>query len=173
MKGKIAIAGVLAMVSASTASANGSTQCITDPEMHALVAYVLPSVIAKAGNICGPQLAAGSYFNTALPQLHSRLDQGKDAAWPMAKSAFFKFSSEKDARTMGVLPDRSLRPLLDDIITEKLALKIDGSTCASANDIAEALAPLSPEQTVHLVATILITVARKDHKLPSCPREAG
>jgi len=62
------------------------------------------------------------------------------------------------------------KPLVDEILAEKMSLKVEAPMCGEINDIAEALAPLSPDQSVHLLATIFNAVARKDKSMRSCPR---
>lgn len=166
------LAAALALCATAPVQAAATADCINRAEMHGLVAYFLPDVIAKVAEGCSPHLPAESYLRTGLPRLAVPLNQGKAGVWPAAKAAFFKMGKAEDVAAMSALPDEALRPLIDAAITAQLPIKLDAATCADVNEITEALAPLSADQTVRLVATIFSTVARDDKKMRSCPREA-
>ena len=166
-------AGLALCLSSVAARAQSDPPCITVREMHGLVAYFMPAVLEEVSTNCAARLPESSYLRAGLRPLQTSLDQGKEAAWPLARAAFFKISNAKDAKTMTSLSDRALRPLVDEVLGEKMKIPVDGQMCGEINDIAEALAPLSPDQTIHLLATIFNTVARKDRTVRSCPRQAG
>ena len=172
MKGKIAAIPVLALCLSASVQAQPQRlrPCITDREMHGLVAYFLPAVIDEVSANCSVHLPAASFLRAGLPRLQSALSENKEAAWPLARAAFFKIADSKDGKQMAKLSDRALRPLVDEILAEKMSLKVDAPMCGEISDIAEALAPLSPDQSVHLLATIFNAVARKDKSMRSCPR---
>ena len=164
-----AAAAAIALCAASSIQA-APRACVTSAEMHGMVAYFLPAVLENVGKNCSAYAPASSYLRTGLPNLQVQLREGREAAWPMAKSAFFKLGGQKDVRTMASLSDDALRPLVDDVLGSKFSISVDAAKCGEINDIAEALGPLNAPQTVHLIATVLSTAARKDNKLSSCPR---
>lgn len=165
-----AAATAIALCSATALEAAPRGTCISSAEMHGMVAYFLPAVLDNVAKNCSAYTPASGYLRTGLPNLQAQLREGREAAWPMAKSAFFKLGGQKDARTMAMLSDDALRPMVDDILGSKFSISVDAAKCGEINDIAEALAPLNAPQTVHLLASILSTVARKDRKMTSCPR---
>jgi hypothetical protein len=162
----------LALGSVVPAQAAEPARCITPREMEGLISYFLPNVIDEVSGNCGAHLAPDSYLRAHLPQLASQLSQTKGAAWPVAKAAFLKMASPTDAQAMTGLPDEALRPMVDQVMTQKISIPVTAQVCGDVNDIAEALAPLSAEQSVHLLAVIFTAAARKDNKLQSCPRES-
>ena len=164
-----AAAAAVALCSAGVLQA-APKPCVSSAEMHGMVAYFLPVVLENVAKNCSAYAPASAYLRAGLPGLQVQLREGRQAAWPMAKSAFFKLGGQKDARTMASLSDDALRPLVDDMLAAKFAIPVDAAKCGEINDIAEALAPLDAPQTVHLIATILSTAARKDNKMSSCPR---
>jgi hypothetical protein len=166
----IAIAASLSLVSVTTAQAAPAVICVTDQEMHGLVAFVLPDVLKKLSDNCATYLPPSSYFSTGLPKLLTGLNEGKDPAWPMAKAAFFKLGGPEKTNDMAKLSDRALRPLVDELVSQKLTMTVSAPLCGEANDIAESLSPLSATQTVHTVATLFNAFLRSDKKLGSCPR---
>jgi hypothetical protein len=168
-----AAAGLSLCLSGAQAQAQMERPCITDREMHGLVAYFLPAVLDELASNCNAHLPEGSYLRAGLPRLRTSLAEGKEAAWPAARAAFFKMSDAKDAKSMASLSDRALRPLVDELLAQKMSIKVNPPMCGEIDGIAEALAPLSPGETVHLIATIFNTVSRKDKKMRSCPRVEG
>ena len=171
MKPAIAFAtGVALTLSSTAARAQMEPTCITDTEMHGLIAYFLPSVLEEVTNNCRPHLSEGSYLRSSLPRLQASLAESKEDAWPMARAAFFKMSAAKDAKTMAKLSDKALRPLVDEVLAQKMSIKVTAPICGEIDSIAQALAPLSPIETVHLIATIFNAVARNDRTMRSCPR---
>lgn len=165
-----ALAAALALSLTATAQAAPRQACITSAEMHGMVAYFLPVVLDNVTSNCSAFAPASSYLRSGLPGLQVQLREGREANWPLAKSAFFKMGGQKEARTMASLSDDALRPLVDDILGSKFTIRVNAGTCAEIDTIAEAMSPLNGPQTVHLVATILSVAARKDNKIPSCPR---
>jgi hypothetical protein len=167
------IAAGLALCSLVPAQAATTSQCLNPQEMQGLVAYFLPDVLSQVTKNCAAYLPADSYLRTGLPRLASQLTANKPATWPVAKAAFFKLSDPKDIKDMGSLPDKALQPLVDAVIASKMSIPVTPSICGEVNDISEALAPLTGDQTVHLLATIFSAAARKDNQLRSCPRESN
>jgi hypothetical protein len=170
MKRTIAAAGLALFLSGAAAQAQAPRSCITDREMHGLVAYFLPAVLDELSNNCVPHLPESSYLRSGLPRLQTSLTEGKEAAWPTARAAFFKMSDLKEAKSLANLSDKALRPLVDEVLAQKMSIKVNAPMCGEIDGIAGALAPLSPDETVHLIATIFNTVARKDRKMRSCAR---
>lgn len=144
--------------------------CLTSAEMHGMVAYFLPNVLNEVGTGCAAHLPPGSYLRSGLGPLIAGLEAGRDAAWPAARAAFFKLAPTGDTKEIASISDRALRPLVDEMLAQKIKIPVNASTCGEINDIAEALAPLNGEQTIHLMASVLAAAARNDNKMRSCPR---
>ena len=165
------IVAAFTLCSTVSAQAAPSAPCITPPEMTGLIAYFLPDVIGEVSRNCSVHLSPDSYVRGPLTQMGTSLAQHKGEHWPTAKAAFLKMGTAKEAKEMASLPDEALRPLVDAAMASRMSIPVNAATCADVNDIAQALAPLSSEQTVDLLATIFNIAARKDNKLRSCPRE--
>jgi hypothetical protein len=165
------LATALALCATTTARAAPARTCLEADEVRGLVGYFLPEVLTEVSRNCSAHLRPDSYVRAGMPRLIAELTAHKPEAWPMARAAFFKLAEPKDAKTMAALPDETLHPIVDAMMTQKISIPVTPSSCADVNDVSEALAPLSGDETVQLVATILSTVARKDAKMPACPRE--
>ena len=89
-------AGVLALFSSAQLSAAPTAQCLSEPEVHGLVAYMLPSVAETVIERCAARLPASSYLNTRGNGLVSQLRLGQSAAWPTARDAMAKMAGKDD-----------------------------------------------------------------------------
>ncbi len=171
MIGKLTAAtAAIALCTTGAVQAAPRRACISSAEMHGMVAYFLPVVIENVTGRCSAYTASSAYLRAGLPSLQMQLREGREGAWPMARSAFFKLSRQKDVRTMATLSDDALRPMVDDVLGAKFDIAVDAATCGEINDITQALAPLDAPQTVNLLAAVLSAAARKDNRIPSCPR---
>lgn len=168
----VSLAASLALVVAMPARAAAPEPCINPAEMHGLIAYFLPEVIGEVTRNCSAQVPPGSYLRSGLPRIGAELKSRNEEFWPTARSAFFKMSKARDAKAMAALSDEALKPMVDAMMAEKIKIPVRPADCADVNDITESLAPLSADQTVHLLATIFGAVARRDSTMRSCPREA-
>jgi hypothetical protein len=144
--------------------------CLTSAELRGMVGYFLPNVLNEVATGCAAHLPAGSFLRNGMAPLMDGLAQGREAAWPAARSAFFKLSPAGETKEMASLSDKALRPLVDELLTQKMRIPVNAAICGEVNDIAEALAPLDSAQTVRLFAAILAAAGRNDSKLRSCPR---
>ncbi|MFT4026534.1 MAG: hypothetical protein QM676_07010 [Novosphingobium sp.] len=145
--------------------------CITDAEVHGLVGYFLPNVLQEVTGKCAAFLPAEAYLRRGMPGLIERLQAGREAAWPQARTGFFKFApNERDIRA-AKLSDAQLREVVDQVLAREISIPMTADVCGEVNDIAEAMAPLDPQQTIHLVAAILNTAGRKAKSLNTCPRQ--
>lgn len=168
-------AGILALAASAQVQAaqtqNAST-CVAPAEMHGLVAYFLPTVLDSTIKTCSAHLPSDAFLRTSAPQLVTRLNAGKDAAWPMAKSAFIKISGKDQGdATFERMPEDVLRPFIEAAITTEVAPSIKAKDCKDVNRIAATLEPLPPENLVALVTEILNVAARGDRKIASCPAD--
>ncbi len=146
--------------------------CLTSSELHGMVGYFLPNVLTEVAAGCTAHLPPGSYLRSGMVPLMDGLSQGRESAWPAARAAFFKLSPAGETKEMASLSDRALRPLVDEVLAQKMRIPVNASICGEVNDIVEALNPLNSAQIVHLVASILAAAGRNDSKLRSCPRAA-
>jgi hypothetical protein len=145
--------------------------CITPAEMRGGIAYFLPPVIAEVQDRCKAHLGSESYLLTRAGDISTRLAASKLQHWPLARTVFLKMGDQSDSAKLAKMPDEALRPLVDSMLGALLTIKVSSTTCGEINDITEALAPLDADQTVNLIATVFSTVARKDRKVRSCPRD--
>lgn len=143
-----------------------SEPCITNAEVQGAVAYVLPILLRTVSDKCSALLPANAYLRTASPGLVRELEASQNRAWPQARALLIKFAREDKA--MVALSDEALRPIVDQIVGKKLEIRVEVGMCGDVNDIAEAVAPLSPDQTVNLFATILNIAGRHDKKMRTC-----
>lgn len=154
-------------------AAQSTVPCMTDAEIRGLVSYVAPTLMNRVRQECRRDLSTDGYLMQRLPDLAAELEEGKDAAWPMAKAAFLKFGKTGKSKAIDLsgLPDRFMRPLVDAAVASEVDLKLTPVVCADIEDIMEPLAPLPSASLVDVVTVALSIAARKDDKMRSCPKQ--
>lgn len=152
----LATLGCAALLTAPgiAAAAESAAPCLTPAEFTSLSSYALPSVITGVAQQCTQTLPGEAYLTRSGSQLAQRYAARKAASWPGAKAAFMKFSGSnaEAAQLFKAMPDESLQPLLDGIITSMIATKLPTTQCATIDRFVSLLAPLPPENTAELIA---------------------
>lgn len=180
-----AAAALVALVAGQTAMAQAAP-CITPAELRGLVRYTLPVAMGAVIKACKPNLAPGSYLNTDGAGLIAQYAAGKDAAWPVAKSAVFKLYADNGKKLPEIvkgLPDSALQPMADGIIAKAVIEKLPTSTCVPFEHMTQLLAPLPPDNMIEMISYVVtLAVAPKKseqtdgmvhhHDLSICPAGA-
>ncbi len=149
---------------AQAAETPAPAPCVTPSEFSALAAYAMPSVIGAANKRCGPTLSETAYLPRNGTALAGRYAARKDAAWPMARKAFNKFTAadKKDtgAAMLASMPDSALREVIDVMVEGMVAQEIPLKQCATIDDYLRLLSPLPPENTAELIGLTLGLVSK-------------
>lgn len=146
--------------------------CMTQAELHGMVAYAMPSLMALVVDRCKAALPGSAVMLTRGPQLIGQLEAGRSAAYPMARAAFLKFADQGDTgalQMMQNLPETAFRPIMDGIITEKLGSSINVKNCADIDHVYGTLTPLPAANFIDFVTQIVTISAREDKKMAICP----
>ncbi|MEZ5692282.1 MAG: hypothetical protein R3D99_00210 [Altererythrobacter sp.] len=137
--------------------------CLTKGEFSALAAYAMPSVIEGSTKRCSPSLGPDAYLTKNGTPLAKRYAARKDASWPQAKTAFFKFSQkkgDKSAEFMRQLPDDSLKQIVDTVLEGMTSQEIPLEDCGTIDEFARLIAPLPAQNTAELL-TLLVGLTSK------------
>ncbi|MCW1383505.1 hypothetical protein OLX02_11810 [Novosphingobium sp. KCTC 2891] len=166
-------AALLGMTGAQAAQAQN---CLTQPELTAMVTYALPVVMDSAIKTCRPNLSAQGYFATQGPALVERYSVRKPGSWPMAKAALLKIGDGRDDRmkdTIAMLPDSALQPFAEAMVAQMVTEGIKADQCVAIERATRLLSPLPPENTAELLTFILAMADKpkpgKKSDLPLCP----
>ena len=150
--------------------------CLTAREFAAVSAYAMPSVISGAAQGCVSALPADAYLRRDGGQLAGRYAANRSAAWPAAKVALLKVVAGGDASRASMvraLPDESLRPLVDTLISQQIEQQVPAARCTTISRALQLIAPLPADNAAELVSLILglaaNTSARKLGPLTLCP----
>ena len=165
-----AIAAAVALLTASQAQAAASA-CMTQGEVHGMVAYVMPSAMGALIERCRPALKSDAAMLTRGPLLVSELQAGQSAAFPMARQAFAKFSATDSKDTSDLflsMPESMLKPIIEQAMSQELVGKVQVKNCADIDRVFKTLQPLPSGNFVDLITQVLAIAARDDHKLPIC-----
>ena len=169
------IAGTLALISTAGVQAappTASKPCITVPEARGLVAYILPSVIAKVTARCQATLPAGAALLTRGAQLASELELSRAANFPMARNGFAKFIDQSDkpsAILMRSLSDSQLRPVMEAAVEQESMSSFKPGNCADLDRIFATLQPLPAGNFVEMITQVMAVATRGSKEIAVCP----
>ncbi|HKX78757.1 MAG TPA: hypothetical protein VJM34_09585 [Novosphingobium sp.] len=169
-----------ASLAVTPAVAQSAEPCLTPAEFSALAGYAMPSVIAGATKRCAATLNGQSYLGKQGPALATRYAAHKDTSWPMARTAFLKFTSNGDNKADAILtglPDTTLQQMLDGVVEGMVAQEIPLKDCSTIDKFVRLLAPLPPENTAELISLAVGLTSASDKsgkngkvsKLNICP----
>ena len=166
-------AAALALLSTGSLQAAqpaASASCMNRDEVRGLVGYMLPSVVSIVVVRCKPGLPAGSYLSARGPQLADSLEQGRAAAWPMAKQAFGKIAGAdpQAAKMLDAMPESMLRPVLEDKMADTLTSSIKAKDCKDIDRVVATLAPLPSANLVDFVTEVMVLAGRGKKDLNIC-----
>ena len=170
LKALLAGAALLALP-AQAAAQTAATPCLSQGEVRALTTFAMPSALTGLIDHCGPQVGASAFMPTKGRALVAAYAARKDAAWPLARKAFFRIAGgkgdDKDMMaTMGRMPDAALQPFVEGMIGGMIGAKLKPGQCVIADKLLRLLAPLPPENTTELIGTILELADADNKKAP-------
>ena len=149
-----------AVVALPAQAAAAEAQCLAPAEVRALATFAMPSVLTGLIDHCAPEVGASGYMSTQGSNLVASYAAHKEAAWPVARKAFFRLAATKggaDEATdmIAKMPDAALQPFVEGMIGGMIGSKLKPGQCAIADKMMRLLAPLPPENTSELLGTIL------------------
>ena len=169
------LAATLALLSTSqlqAATPAPARPCMTPAELHGMVAYMLPSAMSTLIDRCRPALPAGASLLVHGGQLVTEFEAGRAAAFPLARRAFAKFSDIGDKNTTAIMltmPEVTLRPIVDETLSNKFVGSIAVKDCADIDRIFSTLEPLPAGNIIDLITQVVVIGARGDKKMTVCP----
>jgi hypothetical protein len=129
--------------------------CLTPAEFTSLASYALPSIISGTSQRCSASLGPNAWLPRNSDKLASNYARNKPSAWPGAKAAFLKLSSnssDQANRLFRDMPDASLQQILDAMMEGMVSQSIPLERCGTIDGVIRLLAPLPPENTAELIA---------------------
>ncbi|MFC4295162.1 hypothetical protein ACFO0A_08845 [Novosphingobium tardum] len=166
-----ALALALALPLQSAAAAATTSACLTPREIKSVVAFAMPSVLTGVIDHCSAAVPSDGFMRRNGPALIASYAQGKQAAWPVARQAFFKLAGDKDKSTVDMvagMPDAALQPFVEGMIGGMIGQKLKPGQCVMADNLMRLLSPLPASNTVELVG-ILAGMAGDEQKPGSLP----
>jgi hypothetical protein len=136
-------------------------------EASALAVYAVPSLLAAVRQTCAGELSPNGFLARHGDSLARRYAAEQAAAWPLARSAMFKFAGTKAGdklKAFTTLPDETIRPLADALIQQEAAAKIHPHSCRNIQRMAEALAPLDPAEAGRIMG-VMFDIAAESEKV--------
>ncbi|MXP40678.1 hypothetical protein GRI75_03315 [Altererythrobacter soli] len=167
---RMAAVAALAFTSMLPAGAQAQSRLpdLTGDEAAALAIYAVPALIDATEQACAGRLSSNGFLAKRGPALAQRYAAQQNAVWPKARGAMFKFAAGKAAgeqlRMFSSLPDNAVRPLVDALIRQEAAARVEPKSCTYIERMAEALSPLEPAQAGKIMG-VLFDVASASGEL--------
>ena len=168
------IAGALALLSTAQLQAAAPTDakpCITQPEVHGMVAYILPSIVTSVVSRCQATLPPSAAMLSRGPQLATALVGGRVAAFPLARQGFAKFTDQGNKLVTGMLLRMSevqLRPIMEAAVEQELMSSFKVRDCADIDRVFATLQPLPANNFVDLFTQVIALAARNNKDVSVC-----
>lgn len=162
----------LAALALQGGAAHAQQQCFSEAEVSAAFIYAMPGIIDGASNRCSGSLAPGGFLARQGKTMSARYARQQDSAWPRARSALLKFASNAGKGRapngtldlLGHIPGETMRPVVDAMIVQEAARRIQAKDCGKVEKLAAALAPLEPKEAGNLLGA-MFAVVEPNHPL--------
>ncbi len=156
-----ALLGMAALVQGQAAQAQAV--CVAPADLDDAVVYSMPLAYDAAQAACADEFAADGFMRQGGAAFADGFRARQDAAWPGAFRMLKVFmakgdegsGSEEVLSLLSSMPDGSLRPFVDAIITQKLVEEIKPDTCGKIERAVELISPLPVENVSGLVTFIV------------------
>ena len=153
-------------------AAHAQQQCFSEAEVSDVFVYAMPGLIEGAATTCAGRLAPTGFLARQGKPMAARYAARQDAAWPRARTALLKFAANasKGKASNGTLnmlaqiPGDTVRPLVDALIVQEAAGRIQPTDCGKVEKLAAALAPLEPKEAGNLLGA-MFAVVEPNHPL--------
>jgi len=169
-KSAAALAVLTLTLSQAAEAKKKAGECITEGEVVDLLRYSMPSVIEGVAQKCRERLSPTGFIATSADAMIARYSEGRDQAWPGARTAFAKLSDSKDSREIvDALNDNALQPLVSEAISELMVDEVKPESCSEAEHLLQATNNIAPENFASLLGALFLLVSGpKDKDLPIC-----
>jgi hypothetical protein len=174
MKYAPALLGLMLVALPVEAVAATADTCLTRDEAKGLGLFILPDVIVALRDKCRAALPANAYLNGAESSERFRSESMR--RWPQARNAFEKMGGG-GTPMLDILGDDAVRKLLSGTITAGIAKDVKPKSCAGADKMLSALAPLPVSNFDMLIDSFfLLGLGGKDEKAGGfkiCPENSN
>ncbi|WP_375290214.1 hypothetical protein [Qipengyuania sp.] len=168
------------LLAATCVPAHAQMEGLDRQQMEVAVTYVLPIAFESFATTCRARLAPDGFLARNEGRLQQRFMSAADGTWPKAREVVVGLGERKAAeagqadafRAMKMLPDESLRPFVDGMISASIAKEIKPASCA---DIEEGLRLFDPLPVTNLakIAGFLFEIMERDKPAERQPGKTG
>ena len=142
------------------AQAQAQRDCVTEAEVSARGIYSVPHALRSVRSRCGANLAADGFLATQGNRLSQRYAALADSNWRGALTGITRMVGAglmqgQAQLQLDRLPAEIVRPLVDEMIAQKVAEQVAPADCRRIERAAEAFAPLEPTEVGRISAVIM------------------
>jgi hypothetical protein len=156
---RIAVLALTIAALPGSAIAETAKPCMTPAEVQNLITFAMPDIISGLATQCRQHIPASAFLSKSGGDLVARYRVTGDEAWPLAKKAMFKMIG--DDKMAAAMPDEVTKGLLTAGISAGISKDIKSEDCGAISGVAEALAPLPPQNMATLIGVVLQMSSKK------------
>jgi hypothetical protein len=134
--------------------------CMTREEARGFAIFLMPDAVVALRDKCKVALPSSAYLN--MPSASERFRPESDRRWPMAKRAFAKMSGGEPLDAL--IGEDATRKVVTGAIVAGITKDMKPRSCAGANQMLEALAPLPIENVDMLLDSFFLLGLGNDKK---------
>ncbi|KEO91462.1 hypothetical protein EH31_02000 [Erythrobacter longus] len=178
MKTKIASAALAITALASGQALAAQQACVEPADLGDTITYAMPMLYEAVEAPCSAIFAKSDFMTNEADAFLDQFRERQDDAWPgtlrllkvfMAQQGEKNGGEDAMASAIAMMPEDSLRPIVDVIIgqmvTERIAKEIKVSTCSDVAEAMELIAPLPPENISGLTVFLAKQAKLDDPKI--------
>ena len=157
---KFTLAAGVAVLAMSAAPVAAQSPQRSEAEVTATMRYLLPHIVSGIATRCSTELSPDGYLEQNSERLIAKFQDGVDENWAVAKPVLIDMamrnsSKSKGANLYSVLPDETLKSVVDTMVPATLAEKVKPKDCGMAERILENLDPLPADNLAALFGIII------------------
>ena len=159
----------LALVSAQGAQAQQA--CIEPADLDDTIRYAIPILYDATMTTCADQYAPDGFMMRDGEAFADSFRALQSEAWPGTVRVIQTFAAGDEegddliASMLTAMPEDTLRPFVDTLVTQMVSEEIKPDTCGKIERALELIAPLPPENVSGLVTFIVEQVRPDDPQL--------
>ena len=174
------LTAMLALAALTIPQVASAATCLEEKEVSGIVAFATPGVLETVSNTCKPHVGSKGFIATRADAMVANYGANRDAAWPLAKAAFLKFSgsgnekADKAQELMAKLPDDVLKPLVEAAISTAVSDDVKPEQCGQIERLMEVMNRIQPQDSADLIATLMSLVGggKSARSFQICPAPA-
>ncbi len=155
-----AASAAIALLSATSAQAAETKQCMPAETAKSLITYILPGALGAVRTKCASTLPASAALLQVDSEQMQRYEAASQEAWPEASAAIGLIAGQDLPENIEI---DAMRPFVDAMIPAMLAQEVKSKDCATIDKVYGLLEPM-PAANLASLTVMLAQLGSNDNK---------